>query len=1709
MLRLRIPNPVRASALAVLATLVAVATATNAQIGPSVSPGFPNVPQTPGAILSGLNAPQQGRTAIIAYHNGVLFTVPEVPSSQPGADWRVRSWDIANPSQPIQLVDWGVTPMPINAHGYLKNGDYLVIGPNWPPGGEWSFRATAPHTVQRGPSPNLDCAGTRGCLFQPWFVNDTYWSYNAVGGDAWISLRWNELARWDHLGLTGVIGHPFLIGDLLIFASDQSRTGVATYDISDPTNPVLLDVLTTGGPGGYWPELWGNDGRLYIVFPYQTEGNGFRVVDATDPSNLQFVTDRPLPGVESMYIQFQDEFAFMGSHKVDMRTFESVVYFDPNVERPNQPGVFGVNTSQFLLPLGNLVVTGGIGPNEGMAIWAHQAAPDTRGPSVGYHRPQAGRTNYPTGLPITLLIHETLESPTIVNGVTFIVRPLGGNFIPGRLTLAFDDVLTFTPDAPLLPNTTYEVVIPAGGIKDAAGNGIVGYSFTFSTGPALGGNGPPVVTGLVASAYPAAPGASVTLSATATDPDSDPLEYRFDFGDGSPKTAWSSTPAVAASYAAAGHYRASVQVRDPSGSIASDTTTVTVMTPPTGPRPTNSSPILCDQAGRRLWAVNPDNDTLTAIDADTLVKAIEVPVCDDPRSVALSAASELWVACYDSDTIQVLAANGALLAAIPTGYGSAPVSIVTSPDGLTAFVALEGSGRLQRFNTATRQSTGSLALGPKPRAIAVSANGARVLVTRFISPLNHAEVWDVNASTLTLTRTIRIPKFGGDVNMDSTAAGRGVANYLVGIAIAPDGASAWIAANKPNSERGLLVANDLDQDNTVRNLAVQIDLVANRFERAVDIDNSDSAAAVGFSPLGDYLFVPLQGNNELVVLDALEVASATGLGSFVTRVATGLAPQGVCADTVTHRVAVKNLMSRSVTILEAGALFADGELSMSSSAVSTVANEAMAAEVLAGKQIFYNAGDRRMSAEGYMSCATCHLDGGDDGRTWDFTGRGEGLRNTISLLGRGGARHGNVHWSANFDEIQDFENDIRGAFGGRGFLSDAQFAVTSNPLGAAKAGLSSDLDALAAYVESLGAGSIPRSPWRDGSGAMTSPALAGATLFGSLGCGGCHPGPAYTDSTGGAATLHDVGTLRTTSGQRLGGPLSGIDTPTLLGLWETAPYFHDGSAATLDDVFRVVGGVVRQAESGAASGGASAVTQWVELNNDDTVHNRSYVAFSSPGARLRFSNVDGRSGGTGAVEFRYSSGYAVQTLNVVVNGVTHAVSLPLLGNDPGWRHVNWGRIRVENVVFTAGATNTVDLVSPGSFPNISVDEVLVSTAADLAAAQPHRQVLSLTAGNRAELSAFLLQLDGRPAAGPAAPTSTPPPTATSPAAPTSTATAPPPPTSTGTHTATATPTATPTSAATPTATATALTIAGRILYFGSGVPVNDAVVERGVSGQTATTDVEGHYVLGNVVPGTWTVRASKVGDASAAVGAMDALIALETSAGLRLLTADQQLACDVTGNGTVSALDASLILQFGVQEIAQLPVAATCASDFLFLPQVAPAPGVGVTAPAVSPTTCTPGAIVFDPLAGAASGQDFTAIAIGDCSGDWQPAGGGGGGAATGAWLGRLHGRRASLRLPLFLEPGASFRALDLELRYDANRLMARRVRLVGAARGAIARVNLSDPGVVRLAMAKLDPIVAGERPVLVVHFEAVDRRARQDDVRLVRMKVDGVNRVP
>ena len=123
-----------------------------------------------------------------------------------------------------------------------------------------------------------------------------------------------------------------------------------------------------------------------------------------------------------------------------------------------------------------------------------------------------------------------------------------------------------------------------------------------------------------------------------------------------------------------------------------------------------------------------------------------------------------------------------------------------------------------------------------------------------------------------------------------------------------------------------------------------------------------------------------------------------------------------------------------------------------------------------------------MSRDGYLACSSCHFDSREDGQVWDRSAEGEGLRNTISLLGKGAPGNGDFHWSGNFDEVQDFENDMRANFGGLGFMPDQLFdsGTVSATLGDPKASLSPELDALAAYVNSLR--ELPPSPYRNPDG---------------------------------------------------------------------------------------------------------------------------------------------------------------------------------------------------------------------------------------------------------------------------------------------------------------------------------------------------------------------------------------------------------------------------------------------------------------------------------------------------------------------------------------------------------------------------------------------------------------------------------------------------
>lgn len=684
---------------------------------------------------------------------------------------------------------------------------------------------------------------------------------------------------------------------------------------------------------------------------------------------------------------------------------------------------------------------------------------------------------------------------------------------------------------------------------------------------ALGSGSPnvaPVVNSITSTVPKQTVGTSVTFTAGATDTNvGEFLTYSFDFGDGT-SSDWSSSASAAHSYAAPGRYVVTAFVDD-GYTISTRTFVQIVHRPVTAIAPTKSTQVAYDTVTNKVWIVNPDIDTVSRLDAVTRVRDFEQPVGIRPSSVAIRpGASEVWVTCRDTGDIRVLnSSTGAPITTILLGRGYAPMGLAFAPNGSAAFVACEGAEGVVKINPSTRAILGSLALDAPVRALAVSGDSTRLFVARFLSPDNQGQVWEINPTTLALVPTTNPNRqnpytLGIDTTPDSPNGGRGLPNYLMDAALSPDGRRLWIPGKKDNFQRGTgpgKTGGALTQDNTVRSILCQVDVLGNAEVSLVrkDVDDQGLPAAVCFSPVGDLVFAAFIANNEVLAFDA-------ATGNQVAGIVVGSAPSGLVLKPDGTRLYVHNFLSRTVTTIDVTNLVNATSSTMSSLGdTNLITTEKLAANVLTGKRIFYNANDIRMSAEGYMSCASCHLDGDHDARTWDFTDRGEGFRNNITLLGRSGMGHGRVHWSGNFDEIQDFELDIRNAFGGSGFISGA----VNSSLGAANGGRSADLDAMAAYVSSLN--TIPKSPYRNADGSMTTSATAGAAHFTSKGCAVCHSGTQFTDSSTNA--LHNIGTINTASGKRLNATLTGIDTPTLRGIWSTAPYLHRGQAIDLPAVF--------------------------------------------------------------------------------------------------------------------------------------------------------------------------------------------------------------------------------------------------------------------------------------------------------------------------------------------------------------------------------------------------------------------------------------------------------------------------------------------------------------------------------------------------------------
>jgi mono/diheme cytochrome c family protein len=171
------------------------------------------------------------------------------------------------------------------------------------------------------------------------------------------------------------------------------------------------------------------------------------------------------------------------------------------------------------------------------------------------------------------------------------------------------------------------------------------------------------------------------------------------------------------------------------------------------------------------------------------------------------------------------------------------------------------------------------------------------------------------------------------------------------------------------------------------------------------------------------------------------------------------------------------------------------------------------------------------NAGGFLACASCHAEGNDDGRTWNFTC--QGARRTQSLQAGGLRGTAPFHWDG-------AETDM-----GR-LMTDVFVGRMSGPT------LANDqIDVLMNWVDAQPR--VPRAAPADAAAVDRGRALFNDATRAA--CATCHAGTAFTNN----ATV-DVGTGRA------------FQVPSLVGIGSRGPYMHNGVAKTLADRFNPVYG---------------------------------------------------------------------------------------------------------------------------------------------------------------------------------------------------------------------------------------------------------------------------------------------------------------------------------------------------------------------------------------------------------------------------------------------------------------------------------------------------------------------------------------------------------
>lgn len=440
-----------------------------------------------------------------------------------------------------------------------------------------------------------------------------------------------------------------------------------------------------------------------------------------------------------------------------------------------------------------------------------------------------------------------------------------------------------------------------------------------------------------------------------------------------------------------------------------------------------------------------------------------------------------------------------------------PWGIAVEPDGRRAFVAASQLDQVAVLELPSGKVQAHIPVGHRPRALQVTSDGA----TLAVANLAGGSVSVVNLASLKEESRVKLK----GVNVRGLAITGNDAEAYVTLMPAfnarptRDPAEMWhnlVQAVKLEGEQSA-VAEDQWLDFARVPGSVEVIGTPDQYDIALDAPARHAWMAVGGRDVLTRITIHDRRRDAIWPISQVEAP-------------VGANPRGLAMTPDGKQIWVANHLGNSLTVVDAAA--------MKPLRTIDLGPASRVDPTLRGQSLFHNAG---MTRTHRFTCASCHPEGGSDGLTWSFVHVADQFERRNSRdLRIGVGESAPFRWSGFEKHLSAFvEDEVTGLLGG--------------PKPSAQ-----DTDALVRAVAAL---EVPPSPFRAEDGEMTPEARLGKTLFeGKASCATCHKGP----NAGGSGLNGWIGT--TPAGLK-------VDVPQLRGIYDGAPYLHDGRAATLEEIF--------------------------------------------------------------------------------------------------------------------------------------------------------------------------------------------------------------------------------------------------------------------------------------------------------------------------------------------------------------------------------------------------------------------------------------------------------------------------------------------------------------------------------------------------------------